>query len=55
MTKHRKNCETALFKVRIIENVFCRKEGRKIRKEGRKERKEGRKERKEGRKEGKKE
>ena len=33
--KHRKNCETALFKVRIVENVFCRKE----RKEGRKERK----------------
>ena len=26
--KHRKNCETALFKVRIVENVFCRKEGK---------------------------
>ena len=23
--KHRKNCETALFKVWIVENVFCRK------------------------------
>ena len=22
--KHRKNCETALFKVWIVENVFCR-------------------------------
>ena len=32
--KHRKNCETALFKVGIVENVFCtkerRKEGRKV-------------------------
>ena len=27
--KHCKNCKTALFKVRIVENVFCRKEGRK--------------------------
>ena len=27
--KHRKNCETALFKVWIVEHVFCRKEGRK--------------------------
>ena len=28
--KHRKNCETVLFKVWIVENVFCRKEvGRK--------------------------
>ena len=29
ITKHRKNCETALFKVRIVENVFCRKKGSK--------------------------
>ena len=28
--KHRKNCETALFKVGIVENVFCEKEGRKV-------------------------
>ena len=27
--KHRKNCETALLKVRIVENVFCRKNGSK--------------------------
>ena len=26
--KHRKNCETALFEVWIVEHVFCRKEGR---------------------------
>ena len=27
--EHRKNCETALFKVGIVENVFCRKGGKK--------------------------
>ena len=27
LNTHRKNCETVLFKVWIVENVFCRKEG----------------------------
>ena len=40
--KHRKNCKTALFKVRIVENVFCRKDGKKEKKKGN-ERKEIRK------------
>ena len=50
--KHRKNCETALFKVRIVDNVFCRKEGRKEGQKGKKKRKE-RKEKRKGRKKGK--
>ena len=33
--KHRKNCETALFKVRIVENVFKRKEVCQVGRSGR--------------------